>query len=317
MGNSDELMILSPLVRRKDVERRAWLVVQAIGKSHIEEVGKQSIMRRTGIPARDLRVLDPKLSYPSTILGRERAIVLNLENLKAIVTATEMLILNPNDPGVAPFVSDLEHKLSSSDGSQPIAIQESDEDRKDSPSGLLPEPSDDRPTNQTNTSKMGGSKVLPFEFRVLEICLKLVCKGLESETSTLEQEVYSALDKLSISISILNLQRVRLIKSRLVALFGRVQKIRDELEHLLNDDMDMAEMYLTDKIVNQQLEQLEPDDETENDADITDYDNDGDTWNNKSRSAILTTQKPRIEELEMLLEAYFIQTEGTLSRLST
>ena len=120
MGNSDELMILSPLVRRKDVERRAWLVVRAIGKSHIEEVGKQSIMRRTGIPARDLRVLDPKLSYPSTILGRERAIVLNLENLKAIVTATEMLILNPNDPGVAPFVSDLEHKLSSSDGSQPV-----------------------------------------------------------------------------------------------------------------------------------------------------------------------------------------------------
>ncbi|CAK9144946.1 unnamed protein product [Ilex paraguariensis] len=119
-GNSDKLMILSPLVRRKDVERRAWLVVQEIGKSHIEEVGKHSIMRRTGIPARDVRVLDPKLSHPSKILGRERAIVLNLEHVKAIVTATEMLILNPNDPGVAPFVSDLEHKLSNSDGSQPI-----------------------------------------------------------------------------------------------------------------------------------------------------------------------------------------------------
>ncbi|CAK9160535.1 unnamed protein product [Ilex paraguariensis] len=117
-----------------------------------------------------------------------------------------MLILNPNDPGFAPFVSDLEHKLSSSDGSQPITIQGSDEDRKHSPSGLLPEPSDNRPTNQTNTSKMGGSKVLPFEFRVLEICLKFVCKGLESETSTLEQEAYPALDKLSISISMLNLQ---------------------------------------------------------------------------------------------------------------
>ena len=27
--------------------------------------------------------------------------------------------------------------------------------------------------------------------------------------------------------------------------------MRDELEHLLDDDMDMAEMYLTDKLVRQ------------------------------------------------------------------
>lgn len=30
--------------------------------------------------------------------------------------------------------------------------------------------------------------------------------------------------------------------------------MRDELEHLLDDDEDMAEMYLTDKLVQQQLE---------------------------------------------------------------
>ena len=31
-------------------------------------------------------------------------------------------------------------------------------------------------------------------------------------------------------------------------------QVRDELEHLLDDDEDMAEMYLTDKLVQQQLE---------------------------------------------------------------
>ena len=31
-------------------------------------------------------------------------------------------------------------------------------------------------------------------------------------------------------------------------------KVRDELEHLLDDDDDMAEMYLTDKMVQQHLE---------------------------------------------------------------
>jgi hypothetical protein len=36
-------------------------------------------MHRVGIHARDLRIRDPLLSYPSTILGRERAVVLNLK----------------------------------------------------------------------------------------------------------------------------------------------------------------------------------------------------------------------------------------------
>lgn len=31
-------------------------------------------------------------------------------------------------------------------------------------------------------------------------------------------------------------------------------QVRDELEHLLDDDEDMAEMYLTDKMVQQHLE---------------------------------------------------------------
>ena len=30
--------------------------------------------------------------------------------------------------------------------------------------------------------------------------------------------------------------------------------MRDELEHLLDDDEDMAEMYLTEKLIQQQLE---------------------------------------------------------------
>jgi len=30
-------------------------------------------------------------------------------------------------------------------------------------------------------------------------------------------------------------------------------KVRDELEHLLDDEMDMAEMYLTDKLTQQEI----------------------------------------------------------------
>lgn len=98
--------------RRKGIGTRVWLVVSESGESHVEEVGKHSIMRRTGLPARDLRVLDPMLSYPSTILGRERAIVVNLEHIKAIITATEILMINSTNPLVVQFVVDLQERVS-------------------------------------------------------------------------------------------------------------------------------------------------------------------------------------------------------------
>jgi magnesium transporter len=72
----------------------------------------------------------------------------------------------------------------------------------------------------------------------------------------LEHEAYPALDELTVKCSTLNLERVRQIKSRLVAISGRVQAVRDELEQLLDDNRDMSEMYLTDKLMRHQLEEL-------------------------------------------------------------
>lgn len=97
--------------RRKGIGVRAWMVVSETGQARLQEVGKHSIMRRTGLPARDLRALDPVLSYPSSILGRERAIVINLEHIKAIITAKEALMLNSSNPLVVQFVQDLQHRI--------------------------------------------------------------------------------------------------------------------------------------------------------------------------------------------------------------
>lgn len=106
--------IIHTQTRRKGIGTRAWLIVSEAGESHVEEIEKHVIMRRTGLPARDLRVLDPMLSYPSSILGRDRAIVVNLEHIKAIVTAKEVLMVNTNSPLVFQFVQDLRHRISSS-----------------------------------------------------------------------------------------------------------------------------------------------------------------------------------------------------------
>lgn len=58
---------------------RSWALLDCTGESTVLDVDKYAIMHRVQIHARDLRILDPLLSYPSTILGREKAIVLNLE----------------------------------------------------------------------------------------------------------------------------------------------------------------------------------------------------------------------------------------------
>ncbi|CAI7877302.1 unnamed protein product, partial [Closterium sp. NIES-54] len=75
------------------------------------EADKYAIMRRCSIPARDLRILDPLLSYPSTLLGREQAIVVNLEHIKCIIMAEEVLLLNWRNFQVARVVEELKARL--------------------------------------------------------------------------------------------------------------------------------------------------------------------------------------------------------------
>ncbi|CAI0451290.1 unnamed protein product [Linum tenue] len=322
--------------RKKGTGVRAWLLLDSTGQAQVVEVGKHAIMRRTGLPARDLRILDPLLSYPSTVLGRERAIVINLEHIKAIITAQEVLLLNSKDPSVTPFVEELQKRLTfhfhatkAQEGNgddtnwktvyDSQLLKSSTESPEDFPErSLLGRDHEEgrKADGRQSVENRDGSKVLPFEFVALEACLEAACSCLEIEAKTLEQEAHPALDKLTSKISTLNLERVRQIKSRLVAITGRVQKVRDELEHLLDDDEDMAEMYLTEKLVN--LENSSASSFSNGDE----MDDDPPEMDDSALSRTLTSTTTMskhldVEELEMLLEAYFVQIDGTLNKLST
>ena len=81
MGRHGYIVPMDPQAgtKKKPAGSRSWILMDASGQGTVLDVDKYAIMHRVQIHARDLRILDPLLSYPSTILGREKAIVLNLE----------------------------------------------------------------------------------------------------------------------------------------------------------------------------------------------------------------------------------------------
>ncbi|KAG4183153.1 hypothetical protein ERO13_A09G090700v2 [Gossypium hirsutum] len=151
---------------------RSWIRVDTSGNSHVIEVDKFTMMRRCDLPARDLRLLDPLFVYPSTILGREKAIVVNLEQIRCIITADEVLLLNSLDSYVLQYVVELQRRLTSGVGEvwQPEG----------------PELNRRSFRNFDNVYGSPSPDYLPFEFRALEVALESACTFLDSQVVRFE-----------------------------------------------------------------------------------------------------------------------------------
>ncbi|EOX94567.1 hypothetical protein QUC31_004591 [Theobroma cacao] len=283
-------------LKKKTAVTTSWISIDAKGQGVILDVDKYAVMRRVQIHARDLRILDPMLSYPSTILGREKVIVLNLEHIKAIITAEEVLLRDPFDDNVIPIVAELKRRLPQDN----LTCQGQGEEEEHL--GLR------------NDMDIGEENEFPFEFRALEVALEAICSFLDARTRELETDTYPALDELTSKISSRNLDRVRKLKSAMTRLTNRVQKVRDELEQLLDDDDDMADLYLSRKLAGASSPVSGSGAPNWYLASPTI----GSKISRTSRASAVTVQEDNdVEELEMLLEAYFMQIESTLNKLTT
>ncbi|XP_077239054.1 magnesium transporter MRS2-I-like isoform X2 [Tasmannia lanceolata] len=289
-------MDLQVALKKKTIISRSWILLDSTGEGTILDVDKYAIMHRVQIHARDLRILDPLLSYPSTILGRERAIVLNLEHIKAIITAEEVLLRDPLEDNVIPIVEELRRRLP--------------------PENTIPQAQGDGSEHLSGQHDVeAGEDESPFEFRALEVALEAICSFLDARTTELETAAYPALDELTSKISSRNLDRVRKLKSAMTRLTARVQKVRDELEQLLDDDDDMADLYLSRKLAGASS--------PVSGSGVPNWFPDSPTIGSKisraSRASVATVHgnENDVEELEMLLEAYYMQIDGTLNKLST
>ncbi|KAF5932478.1 hypothetical protein HYC85_028649 [Camellia sinensis] len=303
---------------------RSWIHVDASGNSQVIEVDKFTMMRRCDLPARDLRLLDPLFVYPSTILGREKAIVVNLEQIRCIITADEVLLLNSLDSYVFHYVAELQRRLTTAGVGEVWQSERNELSRR----------------GNKSFDNMFGSvspDYLPFEFRALEIALEAACTFLDSQAAELEIEAYPLLDELTSKISTLNLERVRRLKSRLVALTRRVQKVRDEIEQLMDDDGDMAEMYLTEKKMRMESSfygdqalmgyrstdgvqsASAPVSPVSSPPESRKLEKSLSTARSRHESTRSSTESATesIEELEMLLEAYFVVIDSTLNKLTS
>jgi magnesium transporter len=126
------------------------------------------MMRRCDLPARDLRLIDPLFVYPSTILGREKAIVANLEQIRCIITADEVLLLNSLDSYVLQYVVELQRRLTTRGVGDVWQSEGAELNRR-------------RSRNFDSVFGNTSPDYLPFEFRALEVALESACTFLDSQ----------------------------------------------------------------------------------------------------------------------------------------
>jgi len=148
---------------------------------------------------------------------------------------------------------------------------------------------------------------IPFELRVLEVVLESVCSHLERLTSELEAAAHPALDALTSKVTTHNLERVRRIKNRMVRLNTRVETIHELLEKLLDDDDDMKDINLTAK--QQELERntsLQRNSLKGGQPPVSPF-----------QGAESEDDDADVQEVEMVLETYFMHIDNTYNKLQT
>lgn len=114
-----------------------------------------------------MRLLDPQLalSYPSAILCRDKALVVNLEHIKCIITMDHVLVLNADEENVITFIEELQRRM------MPAASQIESMQKSRSMSDLK---SADSIPEDLGGSGSRSSEETPFELRALEVALDVV-----------------------------------------------------------------------------------------------------------------------------------------------
>ncbi|KAL6786115.1 MRS4 [Auxenochlorella protothecoides x Auxenochlorella symbiontica] len=216
-----------------DRNTRVWLHIDEHGIPSDVEVDKHVLVYELGVRYRDLLTLDPTLPlpFPAAILIRNRALIINLETVRMIICANQCYVLSvPDDAN--PY----KPSLPTCDSLFIKKLCEMLKPHKAAPSSSS--------LQRMALLSAKYAQTMPYELRALEVALATVTATLESEVCRLEARAYPVVDRLTTDVSTSVLEGVRQVKHELNRLQTRVQRVKQELEEILEDDDDMADMYL-------------------------------------------------------------------------
>ena len=104
----------SALNSSKIANNKGWLRVDSTGRLTKLTIEKHKISHMLRVPIRDLRVLEPTMSssYSTSIWCREKSIVVNLEQIKILITAEEIICPDSQNSAVVErYIPELQRRL--------------------------------------------------------------------------------------------------------------------------------------------------------------------------------------------------------------
>ncbi|KAK2603980.1 hypothetical protein QQS21_003816 [Conoideocrella luteorostrata] len=211
---------LSQIPMKGDVEMQ-FTQFDASGATSTNSITKTNIASLFGLSARDLRVLDlPSIGFPH-ILVRESTILVHMCDLRLLVQADKVLLFRingiENDVISRVFIRSLQERFSRS---------------------------------QLKGQAAHGA----FELRVLEVALASVASTLEAEYLLVKDDVSKALQEIDVHMAdkeeaVIHsaLANFLVLVRRLASIEQRARLVRNAAKEILDEDEDMADMYLSDK----------------------------------------------------------------------
>eukprot|EP01024_Parvocaulis_polyphysoides_P045008 TRINITY_DN417_c0_g1_i1.p1 TRINITY_DN417_c0_g1~~TRINITY_DN417_c0_g1_i1.p1 ORF type:complete len:492 (-),score=86.32 TRINITY_DN417_c0_g1_i1:346-1821(-) len=298
--------------------RECWKLTRD-GDVSVTVLNKFALCRSLGVQMRDFRILDPQLSvaYPSAILCRDKALVINLEHIKALISTDYVLVFNTEcSDDVVQFTEELKRRFTQPDRRLSISFP------------ILHEADKWRNKNKRTTPDDYDGSELSFELRVLEVCLEAVVKFLNESFQKLESSIRKALDDLTLRIDPKNLERVRKMKTSLVRFKTHVETVKEVLEHYLNNDQDMKDVNLSGKdmlaspqnsvcghsLSEHRSQSLQRSQISEMEG-STHYDAFDDAKSASSSSSSSSLMEEIVNPVEMLLEAYYMPVDQIWNRV--
>mmetsp|Transcript_33118 Transcript_33118/g.68347 ORF Transcript_33118/g.68347 Transcript_33118/m.68347 type:complete len:388 (-) Transcript_33118:74-1237(-) len=179
----------------------------------LNEKDKRGLLQffRSSLQSRDIRQVDPAFSAKPALWVRHNAILVSLEQIRAVILFNKLFLFDPDNPKVQRAVKLISERL---------------------------ENSPERDIEMTG---------IPYEFRALEGILVNVCMSLEKDFSSLEPTILENLDDLPTRLTSRQLEELRSFKQRLSQFSARSQDVQRVLQEVLEEDENMISMYLTEK----------------------------------------------------------------------